>query len=1001
MDNENLMLPEYEAEPRKKPLRRLYDRISSGKHSYLIYAFVLPVILNYLVYLSMGIHPFGNGSVLVLDLNGQYVYFYEALRNAVYGQTSLLYSFARSLGGEFMGIYAYYVASPFSYIVCLFPQDRVLEALLCIFLLKSGISGLTMGWYLSKLSDRINKTSVVLFSLLYAMCTYAIVQQHNSMWIDALMWLPLLTLGIEELVRNGKYRLFVSMLALSILSNFYIGYMCCIYVAAYFFYFYVSRNEDGRNNPSGEPRHFGRSLLRIGFFSALAAGIAMVIVATAAYSLGFGKNTFSNPDFSFTVRFDIVDFLTKFLIGSYDTVRPEGLPFIYCGVLTLFCLPVYFLSHKFPLREKAGAAALIGFFILSFAINPLDMIWHGFQKPNWLNYRYSFMFCFFLISLAYRGFGEIRKCSGKLIGAVGAAMVLFVAVAQKYTYHAYVERISGEIQFDQPLKTLETVWLSILFIVTIGITLGVLIRTRRRENVSLILCIIVCVELFANAIINCVEFGNDVIYSSYSSYRSFVDALRPQVNELLESDSSFYRFEKNAHRKYCDNMALNIRGITCSTSTLNKDTIAFLDDIGYASRSHWSKYLGGTPVNDSLIGIKYIIASDSDGLDRYYTKTDIAPVICNSKEYSVYENPYALSLAFAVGDGTAEFNMKSDSPMLLLNSLLTAMLDDGTEHSLFVPIEYEQSQTNLKTTATTSTYVTYKPVNTESDSSITCRFTVSGDGEVFFYLPSNYPREVRVTVNGVSKGNFYGGETTRIFSLGSFAAGTEVSLTLTLDADVLYVTPNVPLVFSLDMNEVESVFSSLAEHQYEISSWTSTSFDGTIDTDGGDTLIMTTLPYDRGWKVTVDGKSVETEQALGALISFRIEGSGTHTVTMVYKPVQFTLGLAISVLSLVLFVLIIVFEKQFRLVIDRFRRSHEADAGLSAAAADLSLPPQGAGDDKSAADGAPPEDPQPQGAVVGEGTADAAPAGGPETAAPDGTVMQEEGRGAAGPEGGS
>ena len=355
--------------------RRLFK--VNKDYSYLAYCFGIPAVLFFLIYLSMGLHPIADGSVLVLDLNGQYVYFYEALRNAVMGDTSLLYSFARQLGGEFLGIYAYYVASPFSYIVCLFPQDRMLEALLCIFLLKSGISGFAMGYYLHKTADRLNKTNVIICSVLYAMCSYAViqqyamcaycvVQQHNSMWIDTLMWLPLLTLGIEELIKNYKYKLYVSMLALILLSNFYIGYMACIYTAIYFFYYYFANNECDRNNPRYESKHFAKSFLRIGAFSVLAIGISMVIVASAYYSLQFGKNEFSNPNFSFSVRFDIIDFLTKFFPGSYDTVRPEGLPFAYCGVLTLFCVPLYFLSKKFSTREKVYSAGLISIVVISF-----------------------------------------------------------------------------------------------------------------------------------------------------------------------------------------------------------------------------------------------------------------------------------------------------------------------------------------------------------------------------------------------------------------------------------------------------------------------------------------------------------------------------------------------------------------------------------------------------------------------------------------------------------
>lgn len=218
-------------------LLNIQRRISAAPSSYLAFCFLIPVLLMYLIYLFMEIHPFGDGSVLVLDLNGQYVYFFEALRNAVTGDGSLLYSFYRALGGEFMGMYAYYLASPLSYIVVLFPQTRILEALLCIILLKTGLCGLTFGYYLHKNSARPNKSAVLAFSVMYALCAFAVVHQNNMMWTDALIWLPLLTLGIEQLIKNGKYKLFVVALSLSLMSNFYIGYMVCIYSAIYFLYY--------------------------------------------------------------------------------------------------------------------------------------------------------------------------------------------------------------------------------------------------------------------------------------------------------------------------------------------------------------------------------------------------------------------------------------------------------------------------------------------------------------------------------------------------------------------------------------------------------------------------------------------------------------------------------------------------------------------------------------------------------------------------------------------
>ena len=47
----------------------------------------------------------GTTNGVTTDLNGQYVYFFEELKNILHGDGSLLYSFSRPMGGEFMGIF--------------------------------------------------------------------------------------------------------------------------------------------------------------------------------------------------------------------------------------------------------------------------------------------------------------------------------------------------------------------------------------------------------------------------------------------------------------------------------------------------------------------------------------------------------------------------------------------------------------------------------------------------------------------------------------------------------------------------------------------------------------------------------------------------------------------------------------------------------------------------------------------------------------------------------
>lgn len=903
------------ASKRKTPRAWLLDiqrRISTSKSSYLAFCFLIPVVLMYLIYLAMEIHPFGNGSVLVLDLNAQYVYFFEGLRNALTGDGSLLYSFYRSLGGEFMGMYAYYLASPLSYLVILFPQTRILEALLVIILLKTGLCGFTFGYYINKNSKIHNKSVTVAFSVMYALCAFAVVHQNNLMWTDALIWLPLLTLGIEQLIKNRKYKLFVVALSLTLMSNFYIGYMVCIYSALYFLYYYFSNTPESLN-PDGKKFHFLKTGVRFAFFAVLSAVISAVILFSAYYSLSFGKNTFSSPNWAIRAKFEFLDFFTKFLPGSYDTVRPEGLPFVYCGLLTLILLPIYFMSKNIRSREKVASVLFIAVFIFSFIINPLDLIWHGFQTPNWLNYRYSFMLCFFLLVLAYKGFGNLRKVSEKFVLAICSFLILFVAICQKMEFETYLES-------EKKLLEFETVWLSIIVTVALLVVLCLAIREknpRKRECISAILAVIVCVEVFCSSLACVVQFDKDVLYSNYSGYNDYLANIRPSVNYVKEQDSGFYRMEKLSHRRYNDNMALSMRGLSNSTSTLNSATLIFLENMGYTSRSHLSQYSGGTPVSDSLLGIKYLIdQTGSTALTHYYDE------IYSDENYSAYKNPYALSLAYGVDDSVKDFDFEDHyTHYEKQNALVSAMLGEESVLPVYVPIPESSyiSSSSGCTVDSDSVQVTYTPVNSGNDAYFYYAINATYSGEYFFYIPTKIGRETKIAVNGNSKGDYLGSNNDHIVPLGYFEEGDQIKVTVTLKEEALTVYRNCNYFWYLDRDVFEEAFSRLkASPQFIIDDgYSEHHLTGNITTDRADRMIQTTIPYDEGWQVYVDGERVEIYETLNALVAFDIAEAGEHTLEMKYSPVSFRLGSFLSIVGTLVFIGLCILEY----IIKRYRKA--------------------------------------------------------------------------------
>ena len=916
---------------------------------------LIPALLCYLMYFLRGIHPFGDGSVLVLDLNGQYVWFFEALRNFARGDASLLYSFARAMGGEFMGMYAYYLSSPLSFIVCLFPTERMLEGLLVLFLIKTALCGLTFGYYMHKTSTDRRPYAIVIFSICYALCSYGIVQQHNTMWIDAMMWLPLITLGIESLIKHGKFKLYTLFLAITLFSNFYIGYMVCIYCFFYFFLYYIGHGKDQENNPFGERLHFLKSLLRMALYSVLAVGIAAVILLCAYYSLNFGKSTFSDPSWDWGFTLGVQDLLYKFLPGSFDTVRPEGHPFVYCGVLTLLLLPAYFLSRKFSIRQKICSAIFIAIFLASFSVTVLDLLWHGFQQPNWLNYRYSFMLCFYLCVLACRALLAFESYRLRIVIGAGAILGLVCLYLKDYNDGAFV----------QPDK-LTCIWFSILTIVLYLCVLGLIQAYKSKTAVCILLTVVVCAEMLVNGLCNMNSLHKDVVYTKYSTYNNYLADVRPIVDLVQDSDDSFYRMEKTMFRKINDNMALKMRGLSGSTSTLNQETIKFLQKMGYASESHWSKYLGGTPVSDSLLGIKYVIADQYfNELDQYYDP------YASTDKYQAYLNPYALSIAYGVSDDLLNFNLgylphaEEDStvtkpentepnadeigdaiskgkawlnqllgidetvrraeyaddyhsPFERLNAIVTAMLGETETVQVFVPVQdVSVTSKGLDDPYYAEGHICYTFEDGDGVTrTLTYSFDMPTDAELYYYMPTNYPREVSLTLydmnarEGKSYGSFGGHETLRIISLGVQQEGAKLSLRAKTKGNGLYYFYDQPSLYYIDRAVFEDVMARLAQDQLIVTDYTEDSFKGTFTASHEKELVMTTLAYDQGWRITVDGKEIEPVKALGSLVAFYIEGEAgeTHDVSLVYRPNVLLVGGIISGVSLTTYLALVVLE---------------------------------------------------------------------------------------------
>ena len=900
----------------KKP-RSFLDRINTPfvqsvgnkliEKKYLYPSFFLPIVIMLLVYACLGMFPIGDRTILILDMNGQYIYFFEQLRDVLSGNGSLLYTFERALGGEFFGIFTYYLASPLSLLVVLFPKESITEAVTAIMLLKCGFCGLSFAYYLDKTRKK-NIFGFTTFAVMYALCAYATTFQSNTMWIDALIWLPLIALGIERIIRTGHFKLFVVALALTIWSNYYIGYMCCIFVALYFFC-YILSHKSSDTNELNEDNHTLKCFARIFVYSVVAILMASLIIFVAYYSLSFGKTEFQDNDFSPNLRFDIIDIIVKLFPGTYDTVRFEGHPNIYSGLLMLIMLPAYYFTKHVSTREKIIYSLLCAIFLVSFSINTIDLAWHGFQLPIWLNYRYSFMFSFIMLTMAYRGFEHFKDMESKFFFKVCVALIATLIVIQKTTtFFRYVDGNLTEVMPDY-----EVIWLSIGFIAIYMVVLYFCKHSKLPQTMSVILLVCVSLEAFSASLINWGEQISDVGWASRTNYRSFISRVSVAMDIIEKEDDGFYRTEKTIFRKPNDSFALNMRGASEFNSTFNQGVVSFLKKSGFVSRAQSSKYFSGNEVIDSILGIKYVIGDgpNEDGTMNNHVSGLYDKTYVSDGNMYIYKNPYALPIAYAVDDKIKDSTVDNDiiSPFEYLETLMGNMVGKSIVN-IFDSCNYRVYSTNNCKEVNGVTSTEFRRTDDSKSASFTYTVTATHDGSIYMFLPTPYSTIAKVYVNDYCLGDLFSNDSYRIYNIGNYEVGDTIRVRFVYNHYRMFFYNDYPYFVQVDKDSIKAVTDTIKQGGLNVTKHSDTRIEGTLTTNEYKT-VLTTIPYDEGWKVYVDGKRVDTFKAVETFVGFEV-GEGEHTIVMKYQPTIFYIGVCTSILGVVLFILLIKLDKRKR-----------------------------------------------------------------------------------------
>lgn len=867
----------------KKGLGRFFSN-----NAFVLLAFIIPFLIMLINFAVKKFAPFGDQQILVIDLWHQYYPFLVDFQDKLIDGQSLIHSWTNGMGGNYLALVSYYVASPINLLTVFVSENFLVEFLMLSVCIEVGCASGFMAIFLKKTFHK-NGLPLVFFSAGYGCCAFFMGYYWNVIWLNTVAMLPLVALGMVCLWRENKFCLYTISLALSIIANYYVGYFICIFVLLCFIGYSIMYWNG--------VKEFLSRLLRTGIFTVISLMITAFLSLPAYNGLNLTFSTQSSwPDY-WKVYYDWSEIMSQTL----DFIPPstkENLPNIACGMAALFFGIIFLSTRKISWRAKAFSVSLLAFLVVSLNVNVLDFIWHGFHFTNMIPHRFAFLFSFVLLTIAYRAYTLIDKARiwDILIGFFGASLLIVIS-----TY----------------VRTGATLWGSFLLICILAFASALYIfKIYPKVVLDLIIFALVMVESFISCYIGIKTVGSTST-ENYPEGGAVTKDVISAMNNLETNTTDMWRAEMTKTQTLNDASLNDYRGISQFSSMSNCSVTRFLEEFGCQGWQGGNRYtyLESTPITNLFLNIKYLISRDGT-----YSATEyVSPVYQNGTEV-LLKNNYYLPMGFVTDKTLLDYKMETRDPDDFSNLNTLEKQNDFFKKATGVK---EDVFSIIQPTGTSSTFAG-DPISVNKmfpdsyqgydfsinlggatqTSTIDIAYTVPQTGDYYVYAvyyPSSSmdSKPINIKKNGASVKSM--GDIGRpfIINAGSFQEGQ--NLTVSLENLPASSTTNfVCLVARFDSEVFKEGFNKLRENVLSATSVTDTSIDGEIDCNR-DGLFYTSIVYEDGWTVKVDGEKVDTKKVGGALLAFDIT-KGKHTIEMSYLPSGYLIGTFASILGIIMLI---------------------------------------------------------------------------------------------------
>ncbi|ETY74425.1 YfhO family protein [Lactiplantibacillus fabifermentans] len=822
-------------------------------------ASIMALAVSSVVFWLAGITPFGTHNLLISDMGGQYLSFFTAYRHAFLTHNFQLYSFSQSLGGNAIPTVAYYLMSPFNLLIIAFPAAQIPTGLTIIIIVKIAAIAFTMTWFLQR-HFQTNTWATALFGLAFSMSGFVALNYFTIMWLDALIWLPLVILGLDHLMATGHPAQFFWWLWVSIVTDYYLGYMTCLFVIYYFVYqLFESKAPTTRFWASVRQR---RQMVTRVVVTAVLSGLStlFLLIPTGLGMLQTAKSSEKLSNYLPLPQFSL-DFLSQLGLGANNfTTRLQHAPTLFSTTLVALLVIAFFTLPKINKLQKKHAAWLLVALFLSMEIKTFNTMWHMFQRPAGFPYRQAFFVSFVLIMLAFQAWqAHPRDLSTRWRFGVPGILASLLVIG-------WLSNLGAAKHLS-----LTTLALSLAYV---AVTAIILFMTTRKLR-QLLLTGVIATELGGNFLISMRHspFGNQ------TAYQTLYQAEDRQMAAVNDPDGQLYRVENEntlinqaynyntKYRNYNDPMLFNFHDTNYYSSTFDNQTRLTLKSLGlYSKNVRRVSSEGMNAVSEMLLGIKYSVHLNANG---------------SAKTTTVASH---VGMGFLTNDTFAKLKMQANSALVNQEKILQAIQPSATPY--FAKATIAKDAVTYESSAKTYRYLHHVTLK------------VNASGHLYYDDTHGTTKYSTFRVNGqlvTPKVNADGHIVLR--DLGTFKRGQTVTLTFKTTKPTLSVHQHLA---SLNATKFKQVYQGLQANEFVPhyqANGVKTTVTGTVNNRNHAKWLYVAIPYEKAWTVTVNGQRVTTKKVLGGLTAIPVT-TGQNKVKLSYDVPGLTTGIIISGMSL-------------------------------------------------------------------------------------------------------